>query len=212
MIHYLGYTLPFTKDDLSKIKDFYYGGYKKDEEYYDKFFCLYSKMDNNHKSLTIYMVFDTMIRKHTEDLSQDEQENARSNIFFTIAKNIEKLDIKYRGLAKYIKAIVSTRVMNERNLSKKYSALVDDNVIIEKLQDDAEEDRDYSINYTGIFDEFIRRNGEYGRLAADVYQNDIKTTKGLLSRCLQVEPNYDRDRLKAVCKEMIKNIKDKKLV
>lgn len=212
MIRYLGYTLPFTKDDLSKIKDFYYGGYKKDEEYYDKFFCIYSKMDNNHKSLTLYMVFDTMIRKHTENLSQDEQENARSNIFFTIAKNIEKLDIKYRGLAKYIKAIVSTRVMNERNLSKKYASLVDDNVIIEKLQDGAEEDRDYSINYTDIFDEFIRRNGEYGQLVADVYQNDIKTAKGLLSRCLQVEPGYDRDRLKAVCKEMIKNIKDRKLV
>ena len=207
MIHYLGYTLPFTKEDLSRIKDFYYGGYKKDEKYYDRFFETYASMDSNHKSLTVYMVFGEMIRKHTENLSQNERENVQANVFLAIAKNIGKIDIKYRGLAKYIKTVISSRIINERNISKRYNSLVDENIIIEDLAEEIENDRDYNVALPQKFQDFIKRNGEYGKLVVDIYQNDIRTANGLLARCLEVEPNFDRERLKVICTEMIREIK-----
>lgn len=203
----LGYTLPFTKEDLSRIKDFYYGGYKKDETYYDNFFITYESFDENKKSLTLYLVFGEMIRKHTENLSQNERENVQANVFLAIAKNIGKIDIKYRGLAKYVKTIITSRIINERNISKRYNALVDENIIIDDLSEEYDFDRDYSVELPKNFSDFIKRHGELGKLVVDIYQNDVRTANGLYNRCIMVDPDADKQKLKEVCISMIREIK-----
>ena len=203
----LGYTLPFTKEDLSRIKDFYYGHYKKDEKYYDNFFSTYESFDANKKSLTIYLVFGEMIRKHTENLSQNERENVQANVFLAIAKNIGKIDIKYRGLAKYVKTIITSRIINERNISKRYNALVDENIIIDDLSEEYDFDRDYDVELPKNFSDFIKTHGELGKLVVDIYQNDIRTANGLYNRCVMVDPNADKQKLKEVCIAMIREIK-----
>lgn len=206
-IIYLGYTLPYTKEDLSRIKNYYYGKWTIDKDFYDNFFKTYDGMDVNRKAITIYLTFFEMMKRNTESLSQNARENVYSNVFSAIAKNIEKLDIRYRGLAKYIKTVILSRIINERNVTKRYGSLVDENVIIEDLSEEVECDRDYDVPLPSDFQDFVNANGKLGKLVVDIYQNDIRTAVGLYKRALEVEPKVDKDKLKPICRDMIRLVK-----
>ena len=203
----LGYTIDFTKEDFSRIKNFYYGKNVNDNSFYDEFFKKYDSLSDNKKAIVVYLTFWEMLKRHTENLSQNERENVQSSVFYAIAKNIRKLDIRYRGLAKYINTVIKSRIINEVNLTKRYGSLVDENTEIDSLSDEIECDRDYNIQAPTKFDSYIRDNGEYGQLVMDIYQEDIRTAQGLLKRALLVEPGADRDKLKIACTNMIRYIK-----
>lgn len=203
----LGYTIDFTREDFSRIKNFYYGKNVNDNSFYDEFFKKYDKLCDNKKAIVIYLTFGEMLKRHTENLSQNERENVQSSVFYAIAKNIGKLDIRYRGLAKYINTVIKSRIINEVNLTKRYGSLVDENTEIDSLSDEIECDRDYDIPSPTKFDEYLRENGEYGQLVMDIYQEDVKTAQGLFKRALLVDSGADRDKLKIACTNMIRYIK-----
>lgn len=203
----LGYTIDFTREDFSRIKNFYYGKNVNDNSFYDEFFRKYDKLCDNKKAIVVYLTFGEMLKRHTENLSQNERENVQSSVFYAIAKNIGKLDIRYRGLAKYINTVIKSRIINEANLTKRYCSLVDDNVEIDSISDEIECDRDYDLPAPDKFDGYLKENGEYGKLVMDIYQEDVKTAQGLLKRALLVEPGADREKLKLACTNMVRYIK-----
>lgn len=203
MIHYLGYTLPFSQDYISNIKNYYYGKWKKNENVYDKFFETYSTLDENKKTIAVFFIFRDMITKYTINLSQNEKDNVIADVFLAIAKNINKIDIKYRGLAKYMKLVISSRVINERKQTARFNGIIDENIMIDNVNEEIENDRDYDLETPKQFIPFIKQNGEIGQLIVDVYQNEILTAKGIYNRCLLVEPNVNKEKLKEACKKFI---------